>query len=208
MNAEPRDFTAPRTAATLGFVTGLGERDTHGVTMSDGRPNPHPSAGTTYDTITGSEIARLVREPQDGVPKERARWFIPSTYHADEARTHEAQAGLGEFWWLTLDVDRNNLPMVDVRDALTEATGGATMLIYSSRSATAENRKWRALLPLAAPLSGADFPDTQHAFFDLVEKASAGILIPDRALAKVGQLVYLPNRGQFYEWEIVKGAAQ
>jgi len=35
--------------------------------------------------------------------------------------------------------------------------------------------------------------------FDLLEQASQGVLIPDRALARPAQLVYLPNRGTFYE---------
>jgi hypothetical protein len=46
----------------MGFVTGLGQSDTHAI-LIDGKPNPHPSAGNPYETITGNAIARLVREP-------------------------------------------------------------------------------------------------------------------------------------------------
>ncbi len=55
------------------------------------------------------------------------------------------------------------------------------------------------LVPLATMIAGADFSDTQNAFFDLLEQASEGALIPDRALSRTAQLVYLPNRDAFYE---------
>ena len=80
--------------------------------------------------------------------------------------------------------------------------GSCTTLAYSSRSATATNRKWRVLVPLGTPISGADYTDTTGAYFDLLEEASDGKLIPDRALTRPAQLVYLPNRGEFYEHRI------
>lgn len=182
------------------YVSGFGKSDTHALEI-DGRPNPHPSAGAHYSCISGIEIARLVREPQS-VPKDRARWFIPSTYPEHDARSHRAQAARGSFWFLTLDIDQNNPSLDDVRTTLASVLGGVAAIIYSSRSATADCRKWRALVPLAGPLAGRDYLDTQNAFFDMLEEASSGALIPDRALARPGQLVYLPNRGAFYEWHI------
>jgi putative DNA primase/helicase len=46
----------------------------------------------------------------------------------------------------------------------------------------------------------------QHAFFDQLEQVSDGALIPDRALSRPAQLVYLPNKGAFYQQLIQKGA--
>ena len=174
------------------FVTGFGQSDTRkGSTMP-------------YTTITGGDIVAMVRTPQS-VAKEQARWFIPSTYCAADARCHDVQRAHGVFWWLTLDIDQNNLAMADIDTALSEVIGDASRLIYSTRSATADNRKWRALVPLASPIAGADFADTQNAFFDLLEQASDGTLILDRALSRPAQLVYLPNRGDHYEHHIGKG---
>ena len=79
----------------------------------------------------------------------------------------------------------------------------ASLVIYSTRSARADDRRWRALVPLAEPLPGADYADTAKAFFDLL--AERGIET-DRSLARVGQLIYLPNRGEHYEHRVVKGA--
>ena len=180
------------------FVTGYGQSDTHARTLHDGSANPHESAGTPYATITGAGIAKMVNEPPS-VPKGRGQWFIASTYAEHDARSHEVQRARGAFRWLTLDVDENNLGLDEIDAALSEVIGDACRFIYSSRSATQENRKWRALVPLATEISGADFSDTQNAFFDLLEQASDGTLIPDRALSRPAQLVYLPNRGEFYE---------
>jgi hypothetical protein len=180
------------------FVTGWGQADTHAESLNDGRPNPAETAGTPYLGITGREIVALMRDPPS-VPKEQAQWFIPSTHKEPDARSHEAQRERGEFWFLAIDVDKNNLALGDVIEAVEGVCGACTRLIYSSRSAAPDNRKWRVLVPLKAALAGADYADSQTALFDLLEEASAGLLIPDRALARPGQLVYLPNRGAFYD---------
>jgi|GEM_PF-653571 len=180
------------------FVMGYGQSDTHARTLHDGSANPHKSAGKPYATITGAGIAKMVKEPPT-VPKARGQWFIASTYAEHDARSHDVQKARGVFRWLALDVDENNLGLDEIDAALSKVIGDACRFIYSTRSATQENRKWRALVPLATEISGADFSDTQNAFFDLLEQASDGTLIPDRALSRPAQLVYLPNRGEFYE---------
>ena len=80
--------------APLMFATGAGQHDTHALTITgkDGheRPNPSPSAGQPYAGITGKAIVELIRNPPS-VPKEKAQWFIPSTYLGHDARRHEAQ---------------------------------------------------------------------------------------------------------------------
>ena len=177
------------------FCTGFGQFDTH------------KSNGLDYQGITGAEIGRMVKDPPS-LDKAKAQWFIPSDYQAHDAREHEAQRSHGRFWWLPLDVDENNLPMADIQSALISVAGDGARMIYSTRSSTQENRKWRGLIPLKAPLAGADYADTVTAFYDLLEQASDGVLIPDRALARPGQLVYLPNKGGFYDHEIHKGSGR
>ena len=176
------------------FVTGKGQYETR------------KDANQSYDTVTSADIVALVKEPPS-VPKEQGQWFIPSTYAANDARTHDAQRRDGVFRWLTLDVDDNNLSLADVDTALSNVIGEVRRIIYSSRSATETNRKWRALIPLKTAVIGSEFSDIQNAFFDLLEGASNGELIPDRALARPAQLVYLPNRGEFYEMKADKADA-
>ena len=191
------------------FPTGRGQGHTHALALSDGRSNPAPHAGQPYATITGGEIARMVQNPPAAVPKDQAQWFIPSTYSAFDARNHEAQRSKGSFFWLTLDVDENNLALSDVAEALGRALGPCRFLIYSTSSATLERRKWRALVPLKVALPGADFQDTQRAFYELLSDASQGALIADDALSRAGQPVYLPNPlSGFYDKLINKDAPQ
>ena len=189
-----------------GFVTGYGQSDTHALTLSDGRPNPHQSAGLPYNTVSGADVFAMANNPPN-VAKEQAQWFIPSTYINCDARTHDVQGVNGTFRWLTLDVDKNNLTLTDVDAAVSDVIGEGCRLIYSTRSATEDNRKWRVLIPTLNAITGAEFFDTQNAFFDLLENASAGALIPDRTLARPAQLVYLPNRGVFYEVKVYKSKA-
>lgn len=199
MNAMPPEVET----VTRAFVTGFGQSDTHAPILSDGRPNSHKEAGKPYAKITGKAIATMVGTPPPGVPKDCAQWFIPSAYAEADARSHDMQAQLGLFHWLTLDVDQNNLDLPDVKAALVAVLGPCSKLIYSTSSATAEVRKWRALVPLQDPLQGSDYSDTQAAFFDLLEGVTQGVLICDRALQRPGQLVYLPNpRTGFYRSDV------
>lgn len=191
-------------SGTPAFCTGYGGRDTHAITLSNGEPNKSRKAGTPYNTVTGAEIVGMVKDPPS-VDKDKAQWIIPSDYTEHDGRGHEAQRSGGRFWWLSLDVDENNLALRDVGAAVDTVSGGARRLTFSTRSAKPDDRKWRALIPLAEPIAGADYADTVEAFNDLLEEASDGVLIPDRALQRPGQLVYLPNKGEFYDYEIQKG---
>jgi hypothetical protein len=200
MNAQSQN----ETLAALMFATGYGQSDTHAKILSNGKPNPHSSAGLPYSGITAREIAALLSAPPS-LPKTDAQWFLPSTYLQADARSHHAQRQMGEFWWLTLDVDKNNLVLSDIEAALDCVAPGCSRLIYSTRSSTEEDRRWRALVPLSGPLAGRDYDDTQNAFFACLEDASGGVLIPDNPMARSGQIIYLPNRGAFYEHATLRG---
>ncbi len=210
MNASQPIAEAAAVAPTgRSFPTGRGKEFTHSLAKRDGTPNRQQFAGQPYPTVTGADIARMVENPPSAVPKDQAQWFIPSTYAEHDARSHEAQEARGSFLWLTLDVDGNNLALIDVAKAIGAVLGPCRYLIYSTSSATPDNRKWRALVPLKEPLLGADFKDTQRAFFDLLLKASSGTLIADRALERTGQPVYLPNPlSGFYDKAVKRDAPQ
>ena len=186
-----------------GFVTGYGQSDTHAPILNDGTHNPHKSAGTPYATITGKEITAMVKDPPS-VEKKAAQWFIPSKYVEHNARSHDAQRQNGSFRCLTLDVDKNDLSLDAMQAVLGDVVDNASYIIHSSRSARETDRKWRAIIFLKYPIAGDQFSDVQNAFFDLLENASNGVLIPDRALSRPAQLVYLPNKGEFYQYAFHK----
>lgn len=192
---------------SVAFCTGFGQADTRSaeITGRDGqrKPNPHPAAGLTYQTIAPIAVVAMVENPHR-VDKSDAQWIIPSTYAEADARSHSVQRERGSFWLLPLDVDAGDLSLDEVDRAIVEACGEVNRALYSTRSAQPDNRKWRAFVALSAPISGADYSDTVHAFYDLLAEVSAGELAADRALCRPGQLVYLPNRGDFYDHRIAR----
>lgn len=190
--------------SSVAFCTGFGMRDTHALTLSNGKPNPSPDAGKPYGTIDGKQIVRLVKNAP-AVPKDDAQWFIPSAYHQHDARTAEAQKSHGSFGWLPIDIDEGNLDLPEVKEAVCGLLPGISVIIYSTRSSTPQDRRWRVLLPLATFLPGADYVDTLRAFHGLLLDHSMGTVIPCRGILNEKQIIYLPNRGDFYEYEIIKG---
>jgi len=142
-----------------------------------------------YEGITLKEIADMVADPQ-ATEKAKAAFIIPSSYRAHDGRKHSAQREHGEFHYLALDIDEGSPSLVELKDAVKRATGDATALIYSSSGASDDNRKWRVLIQLLEPISGADYGDTQLALFSLM--GEQGVTC-DNALARVGQPIFLPN---------------
>jgi hypothetical protein len=167
--------------------------------------------GEYYPGISWNEIVKLVQAPQ-AKEKIKADFFIPSTYRAHDARSHEAQREHGAYRALAIDIDRGNPSLEDVQEAVQAVCGDAGMLIYSSSGASEENRKWRAIVPLAGVLTGAEYEEVQTAFFDLLHIHG---IHPDGALARCGQPIYLPNvpiakRGPdlmplFYQHRVLRG---
>ena len=143
-----------------------------------------------YEGITLAEIADMVCNPQ-ATEKADAAFIIPSSYRAYDGRKHAAQREHGSFHYLAIDIDEGSPSLTDVKRAVSAATGDAMAMIYSSSGASNDNRKWRVLIPLADPISGADYSDTQSALFDIM-MTEHGIKC-DAAFARVGQPIYLPN---------------
>ena len=139
------------------FPTGRGQSETRAPKLSDGRPNPHPSAGAPYATTSGRAIAAMVNAPAE-VPKAAAPWFIPSDYAAADARSHDAQRANGHFWWLCADLDHGDPSLDALHSALGDVAGGAARLFYATRSSRPGARRWRALVPLAVPILGPTTP--------------------------------------------------
>jgi hypothetical protein len=165
-----------------------------------------------YPGISWPEIVRMVKEPQ-AKDKADASFFIPSTYRQHDGRAHQAQRDRGAFRMLALDVDQGNPHRKEVIQAVRDVLGDVSMLVYSSSGASEDRRKWRVLLPLGVPVSGEEYEAAQSALFYLIRQHG---IIPDGALARCGQPIYLPNvpiskrwpnlEPMFYDWEIVRGA--
>jgi hypothetical protein len=184
------DSTTPAPQAeTQRFLTANGSRDSHAIITAKGERNRSPRAGKPYGRVSWDDIRRMVDDPA-ATEKNDAPFVILSTYADHDGRTHEIQRNRGVFGGLAVDIDSGNPELDDVVAAVTAVTGGATAMVYSSSSASPAARKWRVLIPLAAPISGADYADTQAALFDLLK--SHGIVC-DFTLTRAAQPIYLPN---------------
>lgn len=181
---------------THNFVTGYGASDTHAETLSTGQPNPHPSAGKPYDLIGLQALCAMVADPPQ-TDKAEGQWIIPSSFNGSEARGHRTQKEHGVYHALAIDIDKGNQPLQAISEALAGSMG-SWCLIWSTPSSTETNRKWRVLLPLASPLNGTQYSAYQAALFDALEAQG---IICDRTMERPGQVLYLPNRGQWYQWQ-------
>jgi len=146
-------------------------------------------AGACYDSIPLADVEVMARTPATA-DKRRAPCVIFSTYTAHDGRSHQAQAEHGAFIALPGDIDQGDHHIADVDAALVAVYGNVRRLIYSTASATPDNRKWRYVIPLAEPVPGSIYASVQLAAFELM--AAQGITC-DRALSRPGQVAYLPN---------------
>lgn len=185
------------------FVTGNGSSETHAKKIRDKdtgelKDNPHFKRGEDYDTLCFTEVVEMVAKPTRR-PKNHAQWAIFSTYNKYDAREFSVQREHGEFVVLPVDLDKKVPHIEDVKKAITKALGDVTYVVYSSRRAKPSEPKFRILFPLAKPVSGKNYTETQAALFDLLEDEG---LTCDRALERTGQIIFLPNRGDHYEFHI------
>ena len=166
------------------FLTAYGAFDSH---KEDSRNLE--TAGKPYDVIPLDEIIELVYKPSSR-EKSDSQFIIPSIYRGCDGRNHSIQRIRGSFLMLTADINEGSLSHEKLNAAIDEVVGVCSPIIYMTASSQPDNRKWRVLIPLAAPIAGSDFADTQNAFYDLL--AEHGVIC-DRALARPGQPVFLPN---------------
>ncbi|MEO1895746.1 MAG: hypothetical protein ABGX32_05745, partial [Methylococcales bacterium] len=108
----------------------------------------------------------------------------------------------GEFHFLTLDLDENPPPLAEINNAIQTAMGDVFSLFYTSKSAIKSNPKCHVLIPIAMPLTGYRWSLCQSILNDIFE--ALGIQ-PDRKTENVNQLIYLPNRGEYYAFQITRG---
>jgi len=149
-----------------------------------------------YSEITPSEILAMADKP-DKVPKESARWFLPSTL---KSRVHSEQRKSGQFGALVAESDNCEGLSFSSISARLAAALPFDFLLYTSRSATEDNPKFRVIAFLEQLVPGADYPLFAKCLNDRLEIAG---LVPDRVTERCGQVAYLPNAGEFYDFAII-----
>jgi hypothetical protein len=164
--------------------------------------NPEAKNPRPYITTTIEQIMAMAAAP-GSVAKDQAQWAVFSTTVDQRARGHEYQRENGVFWALWGDKDKvQGLTFQDVVERTKAALPGFMVILYTSRSATENKPKSRLIVPLAERIPGRDYPMMAKILNDRMEKAG---LPPDRATEGAGQLCYLPNRGEYYQYHIIEG---
>ena len=160
----------------------------HSVPTFDGQYDTNINTGEDYNSI---ELGALLGLLPTSRPKASAPAFIPSIYNSFDARSHAVQQAQGRFVALTGDIDKGNVPIVGVIKLTRDLFGPASAIfIYSTGSATPDDKRWRIIVPLQEPVSFERWNEAQEAFFTYME--GNGVLM-DWSLARAGQPVYLPN---------------
>lgn len=152
-----------------------------------GQDDTNIQTGEDYGT---QPLAALWSMRPGDKPKHHGLAMIPSTYADYDARNHKAQQERGRFVALAGDVDGGNHDAKAIETAVEAFVGGSAWLVYSSAHSRPGDQRWRIILPLAEPVPFDTWHDAQSSFFAFME--ARGIEM-DHALARAGQLVYLPN---------------
>jgi len=166
------------------FCSGFGKFHTN---------HPDKTIRNPYLTITYDEIVNLAYTPPDK-HKGEGQWVIPSRLKDELAREHAYQRENGFYGLLWADIDKGNPTLKQIQKVLHALHCG--YLIYSTKSATSANRKWRVIIPLADLITGQSFPYYQRMLNQLFVDANIQI---DSTNEANGQLCYLPNKGEYYE---------
>lgn len=147
-------------------------------------------------TFTLWHLLYAVANPVD-LPKNAAPWVIFSTLLG--TRAGDSHRAHGQFTAVVLDIDRSNPALEHLRDSLGCYLGGVAVIMYTSRSATADNRKWRVIIPTARTMTAAERVAITQWIADML--ALEGIDVAPESL-DMGRIWYLPNRGEFYQYGV------
>jgi hypothetical protein len=157
---------------------------------------PNNQNSKPYNTITLENIVSMVENPTS-TAKENAAWFIPSSLLTREAAKQREH---GVYFAVWCDFD-NHTELSAILAVL--AVLSCAYVVYSSRSATKERQKWRVIIPLATPATANEWQQVAAVINDRFEAAE---IVPDRASERINQICYLPNRGEYYQSHIERGA--
>ena len=181
-------MTKAMNSEALRFCSGNGQYHSENNSV-----DPQP-----YLDISLPEVEAMVLNPQR-VPKPEAPWIIFST---EKTRIHAEQRENSSFGAAWFDIDENPLGLDHVVKTIRSILPGKRFLAYLTKSATPENQKCRVIIEYAHLCPGQDHELAQQVLNDRLE--AAGIK-PDRKAEQAGQICYLPNCGEHYDYHLEQG---
>lgn len=147
-----------------------------------------------FISVSLAQIEQMLVNPPE-VPKPQAQWCIFSTL---PSREHAEQRRSGHFYALWADIDDPQGMTLEQMFSQTVVILPFNLMAYTSKSATKDNQKARLIITLDEPVNGSTFAIMQKILNDKLETAG---IAPDRVTQRTGQICYLPNRGEFYDFQ-------
>ena len=194
MNGKPSFFTTLDGSSPNIPTFTLNEPSTGGAKALPFLLGANHNQQNNFDQITFADICDKVCNPPT-VDKSRAPIFLPSSA---TAKTKKAIISADSMTALVVDLDSGNLALSAIEQALQTALVEC-YCVYSTKSATAENPRWRVVVPILNAIPCQQWQDMQKALSGLFGSAA------DDCTHRVTQISYLPNRGEYYEHSIRKG---
>ena len=171
----------------MGIVSGSGQYHSNASTVCKRKP---------YNKTNLIEIKDMVISPQL-VPKENSSWVLFTTYTGEHARSGVYLRDHAHFLAAWADIDEGDHSLDEIGELMDQLD--ANYIVYSSRSATKNNKKWRVIVPYSELVKAEHHILLTECLNDHFEKYE---IKPDRVTEHVNQLCYLPNQGEFYEYII------
>lgn len=145
------------------------------------------------DKRTFDDLVAMAGSPVN-VPKKSAPCFIATDC---DVKTDAGIMAHNLFSGAIGDVD-NHVTLAQLVGAL-EAAGIPDALVYSSKSATEDNQRWRIVVPYCQPCDAV-----RH---EAIAKYLLEVIGGDACAAKANQVAYAPNRGDFYQSQVIRSDA-
>ena len=142
-------------------------------------------------TITIDKIIELTRNPYE-VVKNTAHWFMASSL---KSRSLKDQKNDGVFRIIWCDIDQDPPMLEKLCETLEQIIGDNDYIAFTTKSATKDNQKSRAIIPLAEALQYKEWLLAQRSLNDALEAYG---IIADRCSERASQIAFLPNRGSYY----------
>lgn len=177
------------TIQTLELCTGRGIFHTN---------NPSSNPRKAYQPISLEGIHRMLQKPER-IVKDKAQWVIFSNITNEYGRDSKYLYKNANFYAIWADIDKSNLKIEELKEIMEEI--GAYSFIYTTKSATQINPRYRLIVVLEKPVPACTYTELQQMLNVFLE--SYGIDI-DNTNEKIGQLCFLPNAGQYYDFRIIE----
>ena len=146
-------------------------------------------------TITIDKIIELTRNPYE-VVKNTAHWFMASSL---KSRSLKDQKNDGVFRIIWCDIDQDPPKLEKLCETLEQIIGDNDYIAFTTKSATKDNQKSRAIIPLAEALQYKEWLLAQRSLNDALEAYG---IIADRCSERASQIAFLPNRGSYYNYHL------